>query len=209
MSHDILHRFRSLRFQLAVLALTFGYLLSSLSVGSIAPGQNGKLFKQRDVNAKDPVKIVGLSVAHRPVKLDESFDGGDDWLRGTQLRLQNVSNKEIVYVEVQFNFPETKSSGHEMSFLAERGNMPGLPAANPLLAFKPGEEISFIFSDEEYQGMVKFLVARTAVANLNKADLKIGFVVFADSTAWGTGLWFKPNPKRRGSWIPDPTQSQK
>lgn len=210
MSHHVSHTFRSLSLQIAAFALTVGYLLWSLSAGSVTAGQSHeKTFKQRDVNTKDPVKIVSLAAANKPVKLDESFDGGDNWLRDTQLRLRNVSNKEIIYIEFQFNFPETKSSGNEMSFRAERGNMPGLPVANPPLVFKPGEDISFSFSDEEYQGLVQFVGARTKITNLNKADLKIGFVVFSDSTAWGTGLWFKPNPNRKGSWIPDANQPQK
>jgi hypothetical protein len=209
MSHKILHAFRSLSLQIAAFALTFGYLLWCLSIGSVTAVQNGKVFKQRDVNAKDPVKIVSLAAANKPLKLDESFDGGDDWLRGTQLRLRNVANKEIIYLELQFNFPETKSSGNEMSYRAELGNMPGARITNAPLVFKPGEEISFSFRDEEYQNLVKFVGTRTKIANLNKADLKIGFVVFADSTAWGTGLWFKPNPNRKGSWIPDANQSQR
>jgi len=209
MFQRVTHTVRSLGLQITAFALTLGYLLWSLSGGSVAAVQGQKTFKQRDVNVKDPVKIVSLSAANKPVKIDENFDAGDDWLRGTQLRLRNVSNKEIVYVEVQFNFPETRSSGHEMSFRAERGNMPGLPVANTPLAFKPGDEISITFSDEEYQGLVQFLEPRTKVANLNKSDLKIGFVVFADSTAFGTGVWFKANPNRKGSWIPDATQAQK
>ena len=162
-----------------------------------------KIFRQRDFNAMDPVKFVNLSAANKPVSLGEKFNGGPDWLRSTQIRLKNVSSKDIVYIGLEFNFPETKSSGLEMSYRAQLGNMPELPVAFTPLSLKPQEEALFSFSDEEYQGLVNFIAHRNLiVSRLNETDLKIGFVVFSDSTAWGTGIWFKPNPDKRNSWIP-------
>lgn len=195
---------------LTILALLIAvsFLIWTVTVGQETAVSKEKLFKQRDYNPKDPVKIVNIATANNPVKLDEKFEGGSNWLRETQIQLKNVSNKEIVYIELQFNLPETKSSGNEMSFRSQLGNMPGMPVLYSPLSLKPGEEISFSFSQEEYQNLVDFVEYRTNISKLNRTDLKIGFVVFADASAWGTGLWFKPNPNKRGSWIPDTTQPQ-
>lgn len=207
MVHRVSKLIRSSGLQLTAFALTVGSLIWMLNAGQGAAFQSHeKIFKQRDFNAKDPVRITNLAAANKPLRLDESFDGGPEWLQSTQLQLKNVSRKDIIYIELQFNFPETKSSGNEMSYRVELGNMPGMPVVNTPLLLKPNEEVPFSFTEAEYQSLTKFVGGRAKPANLNRADLKIGFVVFADSTAWGTGLSFKPNPNKKGSWIPDTNQ---
>lgn len=208
MSHPpFVGRFRGNLFQMAALLFAASFLIWTVTAGQhTAQDSNDKVFTQRDYNPKDPVKIVNIAAASNPVKLDEKFNGGPDWLRGTQIRLKNESDKEIVYIQLQFNFPETKSSGHEMSFRSQLGNMPGMPVLYSPLSLKPGEDFLFSFSQEEYQNLIDFVGYRTSISKLSRTDLKIGFVVFADSTAWGTGLRYKPNPNKRESWIPDPAQ---
>jgi len=206
MAHTALLLVRSAGFQLIVLILTVGYLVWMVSSGAgMAQQGREKTFKQRDYNAKDPVKIVSLAAANMPLKLDEKFSLGPDWLRSTQIRLKNVSDKDVIYVELQFNFPETRTSGNEMSYRSELGNLPGRPVLNSPLLLKPDEEVSFSFTEEEYKNLVEFIGRRIKLSNISKTDLKIGFVVFADSTAWGAGLWFKANPNKPGSWIPKDT----
>jgi hypothetical protein len=190
-------------------ALVFGCVFCTLLPGSVRAQHNAeKAFKQRDYNPIAPVKIINISVANKPVKLGETFNAGDDWLRGTEIRLKNVSDKDVIYVDLDFAFPETLSSGNEMMFISEFGNLPGLPILHPPFLLKPNEEIPFTFSDEEYKSLVKFVGYRTQIANINRADLLVRFVVFADLTAWAAGLRFKQEPGNPRRWIPIENQAQ-
>src|SRR5262245_43264211 len=124
MVHRVSKLILSTGLQLMAFALTVGYLIWMLSAGQGAAFQDHeKIFKQRDFNAKDPVKITNLATANKPLRLNQGFDARSEWLRSMQLQLQNVSQKDIIYIELQFNFPETKSSGNEMSYRVELGNM--------------------------------------------------------------------------------------
>lgn len=194
---------RSNLLRLIAFLFALGFLVWTVSPGWGAAYQDAeKSFKQRDFNSNDPVKIVEITTANKRVKLEEKFRGGTDWLRGTLIRLKNGSDKDIVYIELQFNFPETRSSGNEMSFRSELGNKPGVPIANSPLLLRPNEEFSFNLNDEEYEELVKFVNYRHRMSHINKTELKIGFVVFADFTAWSTGLHFKQNPNNPRHWIP-------
>src|SRR3977135_4180462 len=76
----------------------------------------GKGIEKLESYPNEPIKITSIKAANRSVRLGEQFAAADDWLKTAELTVKNTSGKDIVFVEIELNFPETKSSGDEMSF---------------------------------------------------------------------------------------------
>lgn len=145
---------------------------------------------------------MDAEAANKTVKLGEQFDGGDDWLSGAQLRLKNVSGKDIVYIEIRLNFPETKASGNMMSFWSDIGNQPGVPIQNAPLLLRPNGEVTFSLDQERYKGLVKFIEYRHRVSEINRVEIRFGFVAFADGTGWSGGTLMKQDATNPRRWVP-------
>jgi hypothetical protein len=150
-----------------------------------------------------PIKIIGVKVKKQPVELGKEFDGDDDWLRGAEIRLKNVSQKEIVHVRIHINFPETKATGYEMSFRRSLGKRPGedSPLREPI-SIPPGAEFNFVIDEKQYEELTRFVSTRQAVASIKKAQVMVGFVIFADGTGWGAGTFYRQDPNNPKQYLP-------
>jgi len=161
-----------------------------------------------DTNSRDPVRIVDAIVEKKRTKLNKNFSAGQDWLRDSEVIAKNVSDNDIIYIELQVFMPDTKASGNEMLYRLQLGNKPGLPVMNEPLLLHPNEEATFILKNERYKSFLKVLNSRHNIADINRLNVRIGFVVFADLTGYSAGLRFKQNPNKPNSWIPDPSNPQ-
>ena len=147
---------KSSRLQLAALALTLGYLICTVGSG-LAFQDAERVINQHKHAESEPLKIVSVKINNEPRALNKSFTSNGEWLRGTKLGLRNDSNKDVIYIDFRLNFPETLSSGNEMSFGLELGNMPGLPVYRDPLFLRPGDEITLPLTDKDYQGLPSLL----------------------------------------------------
>ncbi len=132
----------------------------------------------------------------KSVKIGESFVGGEHWLKGVSFKLKNHSNKEIVSIRFDINFPETTSSGYEMSFPLQLGRRPGVPGydSKEPLSVKPGEEILLTIDENTYARLTKFIEKRHPISSINKVTVGIGFIIFADLTGWDGGSYYRQDP---------------
>lgn len=190
----------SLRLRLLASWVTPGYLILTMGSGWAFQGSE-RVVNQRKNASNEPVKIVSIIANQKNLRLDESFSSGDEWLHGTQLTLGNDSNKDIVYIEVRLGFPETRASGNEMVFPLELGNMPGVPAYRDQLLLHPGEQATLTLSDKEYEGLKAFIGNRHKLSDLHRLQLEVAFIVFADDTAWQSGVLMKRHPTKPRAWI--------
>src|SRR2546423_15144340 len=53
----------------------------------------------------EPVKVIGAKIKGREIKLGEQFTDDDDWLRGFKIKILNVSDKQITFVNLRLDFP--------------------------------------------------------------------------------------------------------
>jgi len=138
----------------------------------------------------------------KAIKIGEKFNGGEDWLRGTTFKLKNHANRQIIYLDLEINFPETTSSGDEMSFSIVLGRRPNAKnqTKEPLL-LDPGEEMSVTVDDLTYEKLERFLQPRHNTSSLSRARLNIGFVIFNDGIAWGAGNYYRQNPNNPNHYI--------
>ena len=140
------------------------------------------------------VKITRLETGGQSRKFGEKFDEEDDWLQKLSFQAQNTTNKPIIFLQVNLNFPETISSGPMMSYPLLFGLKPNssMTAKRDPLRLMP-EEVLDVRVEKDYDRIKEF-VDRRHPGGMNKAQLEIGFIVFEDQTAWTAGMFYKPDP---------------
>lgn len=177
---------------------------SRLKAGGVS-GQNQdteKSLTKIESYDNEPLKIVGVKAANKSVRLGEKFDGADDWMRNANIRVKNVSDKTIIYIEIDLNFPETKASGNEMSYRLKLGHRPAAHNMDPSLELRTGEEAVLSLDGERYEQLVRFLEQRHPISGIRKGIVRIGFVIFVDGTAWSGGMFHRRDPNNPNRYIP-------
>lgn len=193
------------------LALAFAVCLTAAAAGawvgrSAGPAQAKEKLLERGnlIYAADPLKITEVKSAGKAVKLNEKFVGGDDWLKGTALRLKNISSKEIVHIQLDFDFPETGDAGPVMAYQLMLGRRPG--SANSLvdpLSLAPGAELGVSIDEHVYAALSNLVERRKPLRSINRVKVRIAFVVFADGTAYGTGgTFYRQDPDNPRRYLP-------
>lgn len=173
---------------------------------SAGPAQSKEKLLERGnlIYAADPVKITEIKSTGKAVKLNEKFAGEDDWLKGTALRLKNVSSKEIVHIQLDFDFPETGSAGPVMAYQLMLGRRPG--TANSLadpLSIAPGAELEVSIDEQVYAAMANLVERRRPLRSINRVKVRIAFVAFADGTGYGTGgTFYRQDPDNPRRYLP-------
>jgi hypothetical protein len=152
--------------------------------------------------ANEPLRIINVKAANKSIALGEKFDGGDDWLKDASVRVKNISDKDIIYIEIDFNFPETRTSGNEMSYRLKMGHRPEAHDTNPPLMLKRNDEALLTLDQEKYDQLLRFVGERHPISAIRRAVIRIGFVIFADGTAWSGGLFHRRDPNNPNRYVP-------
>ena len=177
--------------------------ISGVFASAAAGRQDEKQLKKDFSLPTDPVRILNVRALDKPVEFDKKFQGGKDWLKGLELKLKNVSAKEIVFLRLDVNFPETASDGAEMSYQTGFGRQPGGENAGAApLSLPPGGVYELALDEERYRGVVRFVNSRHDIDKLSDAYIRIGFVVFADGTAWAAGTFYRRDRHNPRRWVP-------
>lgn len=197
-------RIRSAKFIIAVVlggcvaASVAGWSLSA----QLTQGQGRKKTIEKAFTRNDVVEFSQIRVAQKLVEPGKPFDEDDEWLNKVSVRVRNISNKPIVYLSVNFDFPETKSTGSQMTYPVSFGQQPGsrFPQKKDPLFMMPGDsfEISLL---PDYAKMKSFVERRHQISQIKKAELRVHFVIFADRTGWAAGNFYKQDPNDPDHYI--------
>ena len=186
------------------LPATIWAVSSSLSVGitSASAQDTERSLNKTESYDNEPLTIVGIKASNRSVKPGEKFSGNNDWLKNASIRVQNSSEKDIVYIEIDLNFPETKTSGNEISYRLKLGHRPGAHDTNPPLLLKANDGAVLNLDDDRYDQLVKVVEQRHPMSGIRRVDMRLGFVIFSDGTAWSGGLFQRRDPNNPNRYIP-------
>lgn len=195
--------FLALAFAVGVTAVAAGAWVGR-SAGPVQPKEK-VLERGNLIYAADPVKITEVKSAGKAVKLNEKFAGGDDWLKGTALRLKNISSKEIVHIQLDFDFPETGDAGPAMAYQLMLGRRPGGATTSLVepLSLSPGAELEVSISEHVYAAMTNLVERRKPLRNINRVKVRLAFIAFADGTGYGTGgTFYRQDPDNPRRYLP-------
>jgi hypothetical protein len=169
-----------------------------------AAGQSRQKVIEKARTANEVVQFSEIKVSQKAVELGKTFDDDDDeWAGKIFLKVKNISEKPIVYLSVNLNFPETRATGAMMSYPIVMGQMPGsrLRQFHDPISLPPGESLEIPVT-QNHEKMKSFVEQGMPFRNIGKVELEIGFVVFADKTAWSAGVFKRQNPNNPDRYDP-------
>jgi hypothetical protein len=150
-----------------------------------------------------PVDISKIKVKGKAIKLNEKIgENGDDWLNDLSIEATNISDKTITYIEMNLDFPETKTSGNMMTFPLKYGQNPraaivtGQPESLP-----PNQTTTFNLSGQILTSLKDFIGRRHSLSNLKKVTIHLNQVSFEDGTIWTGGSFFRVDPNNPKRYI--------
>ena len=155
-------------------------------------------FEFSDLSVKKIKVSPGQKLSARA--LAESGGGKvEDWLENLSFTIKNTTDKQITYINYILEFTETGVGRPMMQYVLDKGLHPTAPEIwrkyIPPLALNPGDSFTFELSAEELQQIQKFLEQGSfQLANLNKVNIHIDTVIFADGMKWSQGDLYKPAP---------------
>lgn len=188
-------------------SVILGSLVVCLS-GWTAGGQARQKVIEKARTENEVVQFSEIKVSQKVVEPGKAFDDDDEeWAGKFFLKVKNISNKPIVYLSVNINFPETRTTGAMMSYPIVLGQMPGskFRQFHDPISLLPGESLEIPV--DQNQAKMKSFVENGGMAfrNIRKVELEIGFVVFADKTAWSAGIFKRQNPNNPDRYDPIPS----
>lgn len=191
----------------AALSCAYAILLAAPAWPSRGPDAAGqgreKLLEAGTPIFNEPVKVVGVKLGNRDVRLGEKFASDEkDWLRGAKFRLKNVAGRKVVFIELDVDFPETRASGAEASYRINLGQIPNINHPAAPLSVLPGDELEADIDEKRYENMRRLVGERHSLSDLSRARVHVGFVVFEDGTAWSAGSFYRQDPNNPRRWVP-------
>lgn len=186
------------------------------AVSSVSPLQSDEKVVERKEFSNEPFEFDNLSIKKIRMSPGTKFNatslaekgGGhvEAWLEDLAFTIKNRSNKQMTYINVELDFPETTSNGSMMVY-----NQLGIgihPKAfgdglknGALLALDPGHTTTFTLSAQRLQVLKEFLASRNfQLADLNQVIIRVDQVIFDDGTKWSQGDHYRPNPAARGGY---------
>jgi hypothetical protein len=85
----------------------------------------GKKVVHKENDHTSPVELSALKHKGKTVDFNRAFAAvGDDWLKNLSVEVKNVSNREIVYLKVELNFPSGDSDDRVLVTYIEYGKRP-------------------------------------------------------------------------------------
>lgn len=187
---------------IVAVASVAGYLLgigATAVISQVSLEGDQKIVKEAfTINKQAEFKNVKLG--ETPIELKEPFDTELDWLKDLSFEVENTSDKEINYIQVNVLFPDTRSTGNLMVYPINFGKKPKnkfFKDKKPI-HLAPGESLK-VSLDKEQKNLYKFLQERQPLQTINQVELAINFIVFDDGTGWLAGQFMeqdKDNPER-------------
>lgn len=196
---------------LKILTLT---LIACAFQTSIAQQPRERTIRRLPVEQNEPIAITDIKVDGRSVSLDKKFTADDEWLRSLVFSVKNTTDKLILFASIRLQFPRPAGSRDipDIYYMAY-GNgalQTRLPTSQEILVgASPGETFEIRLFDQQFVGLREFLTATHYPPSIEKADLSISNVIFADDTMWYGGSQAQRDPKDPSTWIHSPYANSK
>ncbi|HKR60823.1 MAG TPA: hypothetical protein VJS64_13965, partial [Pyrinomonadaceae bacterium] len=154
-----------------------------------------------------PVKIVEVRNGKHIVRLRQSFNEGDDWLKGLSIIVENRSQVPVSHVGIDLLIERPQE---------QLGELPAfwkiVLGANPfwlkpeerasqvkVRTIQPGEKATVSLSDDSYKEMRAFLKKAGYLSSGEKVRVAISTIGFTDGSAWRGQLYY-PDPAAPDGW---------
>jgi hypothetical protein len=173
---------------------------------SVAQQPTERVIRRLPVEENEPIAITDIKVNGQSVSLDKKFVADDDWLRSLVFSVKNKSDKLILYASIRLQFPRPEGSRdipdiYDMSYGNGSLRVRRPTSQDTLVGMSPGETVEIRLSAQQFVSLREFLTATHYPASIEKVDLSMSHVIFADDTMW-YGEAFRRDSNDPTTWIP-------
>ncbi|MEO8650082.1 MAG: hypothetical protein ABI539_13035 [Acidobacteriota bacterium] len=147
-----------------------------------------------------PIVIVSRKLGNSAFERQKRVSGNDDWLKNLRFGVKNVSNKTIVYFNIDLVIPKQRQLPAFLPVGIFFGNRYAPVVANPSdLILAPDEigEVGVSTSEISYWNME---LEKYGVEDFNLVTLDIREIHFADGTGWKLGIPLQQDPDNPKIW---------
>lgn len=183
----------------------FLLLTSALGTTHGAAQQHQERFLLREKNRDEPLRIKAIKGKKGAITVGQKFLDDDDWLKGLSFNLENISGKNIIYLELELDFPKSNDDPPPLLYSIKYGLRPlldGSLAADAPPQIKPGEEIELGISESEHENLQRLLAQLGYPKSVKQVVFTIGAVIFDDLLMWNTGRLMRRDPDDPKRWVP-------
>lgn len=163
----------------------------------------------------EPMKVIGIKVKGKPIEADKEFVEDDDWLKSLTIRLKNVSDKPVVFIEISLNFPSVEEHpyGPEPGYVYDlsygRAPQSGLPPKEESKPVLPNQTVDISLTEEDKDTIEKALIQLGFPLHTRYVRMLLRTVMFDDDTMWSAGHILTRDPNDPGTWkVVRPAQNQ-
>lgn len=155
--------------------------------------QNDKKVVKKISQHGEPVEIAKLKIKGKPLSFDQEFDADEDWMKGLTVDVKNVSDKDIIYIKAELDFPVDDAGAHVIVVPLEYGHTPGNDetsfTTNPL---HPGASVNISVADWSVDFLKRKIVEKGSgkALKMNRANIYVLQVWFDADTVWSNGTIF-------------------
>lgn len=155
------------------------------------------------------VKVGAVTVNEPPFQLKVTAEAGEEWLRGVELTLRNMTNRTIVGAMFNLDFPDTERAGRNRTAYGLRiGRYPermvirdGYSTPRPLPQLPPlnvPPKMTFtVMLGPDYSAMMQAVESSAPGTRVNSVWIRVRQVFFSDGSRWNGGFE-----------VPDPNDPQ-
>jgi hypothetical protein len=140
------------------------------------------------------------------VSLDKKFTADDEWLSSLVFSVKNKSDKLILYASIRLQFPRPAGSKGPMAihdmYYGNWALQTRLPKPeDKVTGIAPGETVEMALSIQQYVGLKSLLDQTGFLQSIERTDISIAHVIFADDTMWYAGSQAQRDPNDPSTWI--------
>jgi hypothetical protein len=173
---------------------------------SVAQQPTERVIRRLPVEENEPIAITDIKVNGQSVSLDKKFVADDDWLRSLVFSVKNKSDKLILYASIRLRFPRPAGSRdipsiYDMSYGNGSLQVRRPTSQDALVGMSPGETVEIRLSAQQFVSLSEFLTATKYPSSIERLDLSMSHVIFADDTMWYAGSQAQRDPKDPRTWI--------
>lgn len=188
---------------LVAFATFTGYLLGiEKALITTVKAQNADKIIQLVPTINPQLKFSKVKVDQQPIELGKYFEADQNWIENLTFELENISDKPVVFLQGNINFPETRTTGILMSYLKSFGQRPNskFKSKNEPMLLEPGETLE-VSLDKEEGRIYKFINERQPIGTIHKIELEVSFIIFEDKTACSAGTFVRQDPNNPDRYI--------
>lgn len=177
----------------------------------LAPQQSDEKVIELKTFPTEPYQFDDLSVKKTKIVAGQRFNirtvaeqagaQTENWIEGLEFNFKNKTEKEVKYIRLEFDFPETKTGTPMLVYQTVFGVIPNskenVKKAHQPFSLESDASFKYMLTERELQNIKKFLSSRSfQLESMNSIVIRVEDIFYEDGTRWWQGSWFKPNPNQ-------------